>query len=148
MQDGHGQGHTSDQRSSTGVQLAHGSENDWLIDVLHPHVLRLNQTFQFEISGYSAVQVLRYEPGQQYAWHVDLGRDDIATRKLSIIVLLSASEDYEGGELQWMPDLGSCPRTQGTLIAFSSFMPHRVTPVVRGVRHALVTWVHGDRPFM
>jgi len=134
-------------RTSTGVQLAHGASTDWLVDRLHPHIMRLNRTLGFDLQGWAAPAILRYRPGQQYTWHVDMGRDDLASRKLSVIVLLSESSAYEGGDLQWMPDLGACPRTVGTAVVFPSFMPHRVTPVTWGERFALVTWVHGDRPF-
>jgi PKHD-type hydroxylase len=133
--------------TSSFVQLPHGGAADWVIPIIHHHVLRLNTYFDFEISGYSAPLLLKYEHGQRYDWHVDLGRGAISTRKLSIIVMLSAPESYEGGKLEWMPDLGACPAARGTLVVFPSFMPHRVTPVTRGERFALVTWAHGDRAF-
>ena len=34
-------------------------------------------------------------------------------------------------------------RQQGTLIAFPSFLEHRVTPVTRGERFSLVAWMDG-----
>lgn len=134
-------------RTSSGVQLAHGAGSDWLVDRLHPHILRLNQILAFDLQGWAAPAVLRYRPGEHYTWHVDMGRDDLASRKLSVIVLLSESSAYGGGELEWMPDLGPCPREIGTALIFPSFMPHRVTRVTSGERFALVAWVHGDRPF-
>jgi len=133
-------------RTSTGVQLAHGAASDWLVDRLHPHIIALNRDLNFELTGWAAPAVLRYRLNQHYAWHVDMGRDDLASRKLSVIVLLSESDAYEGGELEWMPDLGPCSREIGTAIVFPSFMPHRVTPVTSGERFALVSWVHGDGP--
>lgn len=129
------------------MQLDHGPDTDWLVDRLHPHILRANQTYGFDLQGWAAPAVLRYRTGQHYGWHVDIGRDDLASRKLSVIVLLSESGAYEGGDLEWMPDLGACPRNIGTVVIFPSFMPHRVTAVTAGERFALVAWVHGDRPF-
>jgi predicted 2-oxoglutarate/Fe(II)-dependent dioxygenase YbiX len=38
------------------------------------------------------------------------------------------------------------PTHQGSLVAFPSFMTHRVTPVTRGLRWSLVTWLEGP-PF-
>ncbi|MFT6819708.1 MAG: PKHD-type hydroxylase [Myxococcota bacterium] len=134
-------------RTSTGIQLAHGVSTDWIVNRLHPHILALNQTLDFDLSGWASPAVLRYGAGQHYAWHVDMGRDDLASRKLSVIVLLSDADAYEGGDLEWMPDLGPCPRQLGTVILFPSFIPHRVTPVTSGERFALVAWVHGDQPF-
>ena len=134
-------------RTSTGAQLAHGAETDRLLALLFPHVEALNRSLGFDLRGWAAPAVLRYRPGQHYDWHVDMGKDDLASRKLSVIVLLSETDDDEGGELEWMPDLGPCPREVGTLLMFPSFMPHRVTPVTSGERFALVTWVHGNQPF-
>ena len=34
-------------------------------------------------------------------------------------------------------------RTRGAMALFPSFLPHRVTPVTRGVRYSLVGWVCG-----
>jgi PKHD-type hydroxylase len=129
------------------VQLCHGTATDWLVDRLHPHIMELNRSLAFDLQGWAAPAVLRYRPGQHYAWHVDMGQDDLALRKLSVVVLLSEPEAYEGGDLQWMPDLGPCSRQLGTVVIFPSFMPHRVTPVTSGERFVLVAWVHGDRPF-
>jgi PKHD-type hydroxylase len=134
-------------RTNTGVQLAHGAASDWLVDRLHPHILALNRTLDFDLQGWAAPAVLRYEPSQHYEWHIDMGRDDLASRKLSVIVLLSESDAYDGGDLEWMPDLGPCSRALGTVVIFPSFIPHRVTPVTAGERFVLVAWVHGDRPF-
>ncbi|MFK7928220.1 MAG: 2OG-Fe(II) oxygenase [Myxococcota bacterium] len=134
-------------RTSTGVQLAHGASSDWLVDRMHPHIMALNRTLNFDLTGWAAPAVLRYREDQHYAWHVDMGRDDLASRKLSVIVLLSEADAYEGGDLEWMPDLGPCSREIGTVVVFPSFMPHRVTTVTSGERFALVAWVHGDRPF-
>ena len=134
-------------RTSTGVQMAHEASTDWIVDRLHPHILALNQTLDFDLQGWASPAVLRYLPGQHYTWHVDMGRDDLASRKLAVIVLLSESGAYEVGDLEWMPDLGLCQRGLGTVIIFPTFIPHRVTPVTSGERFVLVAWVHGDRPF-
>lgn len=134
-------------RTSSGLGLPHGPDSDWLFSILHPYIEHMNRRFDFEVAGYSEAQVLRYNVGQQYDWHVDMGRDERSTRKLSLVVQLSEHEDYDGGELQCTPDLGPCPRTLGSLIVFPSFIPHRVTEVTRGERMSLVAWVHGDHPF-
>jgi hypothetical protein len=34
-------------------------------------------------------------------------------------------------------------RTRGAIIAFPSFFPHRVTPIISGTRKALVVWATG-----
>jgi predicted 2-oxoglutarate/Fe(II)-dependent dioxygenase YbiX len=37
------------------------------------------------------------------------------------------------------------PAERGSVLAFPSFLYHRVTPVTGGVRRALVAWIAGPR---
>ena len=37
------------------------------------------------------------------------------------------------------------PFPRGRIIAFPSFMIHRVTPVVEGIRRSIVVWVTGPK---
>jgi PKHD-type hydroxylase len=69
-------------------------------------------------------------------------------RKLSFTLQLSDPADYDGGELQLMnskkPTIAS--REQGYVMVFPSYTLHEVTPVTRGTRYSLVSWVTG-KPF-
>jgi PKHD-type hydroxylase len=72
----------------------------------------------------------------------------ISTRKLGFTIQLSNPEDYEGGELQFYD--GSKTRLEpelkekGTLIVFPSFVWHRILPITKGTRYAVVGWIHGN----
>lgn len=70
-------------------------------------------------------------------------------RKLSVTLTLNDPLEYDGGELKF--DLSQHAdsqrfhtledaKAQGTIIVFPSFVPHCVTPVIRGVRKSLVVW--------
>ena len=61
---------------------------------------------------------------------------------------LSDPADYVGGALQITSGdrPSDMPRDQGALVAFPSYMIHRVTPVTRGRRRSLVGWIGGP-PF-
>ena len=80
-----------------------------------------------------------------YDWHIDLGTGRFSRRKISLSVQLSVASAYEGGELEFhISGLDrEKMRQQGALIAFPSFLEHRVTPVTQGVRFSLVAWVDG-----
>ena len=58
---------------------------------------------------------------------------------------LSGPSNYEGGELMIQAGDGDCAaeKARGTLIAFPSYVLHRVAPVTTGVRKSLVIWVAG-----
>ena len=69
-------------------------------------------------------------------------RGSTAKRRLSATVQLSAPEDYDGGSLELRDGAAvrTATREAGSLVAFPSTTLHRVTPVTRGVRYALVAW--------
>ena len=108
----------------------------------------VNKNYGFDIRGFGdALQVARYTEGDYYDWHMDIGKGNSSTRKISISIQLSDPADYEGGDLEFfgMADFQP-PRGLGTAIAFPTFLAHRVKPVTRGVRLSLVTWIAGP-PF-
>ena len=95
--------------------------------------------------GTSPDQFTRYDVGEYYGPHFDIGPGKLTERKLSLTVQLSAPEDYTGGELIIYPEFVA-PKDQGTMTVFPSFMCHNVNPVKTGVRYSLVSWLAGP-PF-
>ena len=93
-------------------------------------------------------QVSEYSKGQFYDWHTDSTIDmDIEppVRKLSMTLLLNDPNEFEGGNLEIAGKKMSHMK-QGHAAIFASFLQHRVTPVTKGVRKALVVWFSGE-PF-
>ncbi|MBK5921055.1 hypothetical protein CCR80_08420 [Rhodothalassium salexigens] len=86
--------------------------------------------------------------GGHYDWHVDRARrGPAARRKLSVSVQLSPPGAYDGGALTLNAEGHevTLDRALGTAAVFPSFVLHRVAPVTRGARVALVAWAHGPR---
>ena len=106
-----------------------------------------NARFKFDLAGFLDIDspmVMKYEKGGHYDWHVDTG-NKVCHRKLSFTIQLSDDKDYQGGDIEW---IGSkvdkkAMRQKGTIIIYPSFLPHRITKVTKGVRHAIVGWIHG-----
>jgi PKHD-type hydroxylase len=94
------------------------------------------------------IQFVRYGVGGHFQlWHSDAGADRHGARLISISVELSKAGDYDGGVLEIAPAVGmarTLPRGGARL--FLSRAIHRVTPVTRGVRHALVAWTGRKAP--
>ena len=89
------------------------------------------------------IQILRYGEGGHFRmWHTDSGPDTGERRRISMSVELSDPGDHEGGALEVVPDLVGRPRTlgRGGAHLFPSRALHRVMPVTRGERWALVAW--------
>ncbi|MSP49951.1 MAG: 2OG-Fe(II) oxygenase [Alphaproteobacteria bacterium] len=123
---------------------------NWIYERLVSRALSINeQHLGFEIEQTETIQFLSYAPGQHYDWHVDIGTEEMALRKLSIVAMLSPPSDYDGGELELLfgdrPSVA--PRSQGSLIFFPSFVLHRVRPIGGGRRYSLALWLRGVRPF-
>lgn len=119
-----------------------------VFDAVARVVATLNQGYRLELTGFATgCQIARYAEDVQghYDWHIDLGVGATSRRKLSASIQLTPGDAYEGGDLEFhLSGLDRAKmRQQGTLIAFPSFLEHRVTPVTRGERWSLVVWVDG-----
>lgn len=115
-------------------------------------VLRLNaELFRCDLSGLLPFQFAVYRAEEQgyFDWHSDYGRDPAnpgqEPRKITLSLQLSDGAAYEGGSLEVRAafPLDVVPRERGTLAAFRANALHRVTPVTKGVRKALVMWAAG-----
>ena len=85
----------------------------------------------------------RYRVGQTYGLHVDDALMGGLRTDLSFTLFLSDPDTYDGGALAIEDRLG--PRevrlAAGDMILYPSTTLHRVTPVTRGERLAIVGWV-------
>ena len=125
---------------------------------LHQKIMTLvgqcnKEFYNFDISSLTEhLQYTEYDESYQghYDWHFDVGEGALnCGRKLSISIQLSDTSEYEGGELQFSMDgdkILVAEKEQGTMVIFPSYLRHRVTPVTRGCRRSLVTWITGP-PF-
>jgi PKHD-type hydroxylase len=83
--------------------------------------------------------------GGHFDWHRDQGDAHEEPRKISLSLQLSDGSSYEGCALELHSSGGvqAAPRKRGTLIAFPSYVLHRVTPIRSGIRKSLVVWAAG-----
>lgn len=121
----------------------HDAATAWIHDRLDALFAEAALKFDTEVDAiFEDIQFLRYSVGAHFqTWHSDAGIDRYDQRRISASVELSDAEDYAGGVLEIAPAMGvvrTLPRGGARL--FPSRMIHRVTPVTRGVRHALVAW--------
>jgi hypothetical protein len=142
---------TADQslniRRSSAVFVPPSESTNWVFERLGEAIREINDSiYGFDASQFrEGFQFTRYEAGEYYGPHFDIGPGRLTERKLSSTVQLSAPEDYTGGELVIYPEFVA-PKSQGSLTVFPSFMCHNVNPVKTGVRYSMVSWVSGP-PF-
>ena len=115
--------------------------------------------FKYDLTYFQAIQFAEYKNGGFFDWHIDtyLQDEPNKTRKLSLSLMLTDPDTFEGGEFQFFN--GDRPFTeqgdetgekikndlkaQGTIVVFDSRDFHRVTPVTNGIRHSIVCWATG-----
>ena len=134
-------------RKSSAVFIAPSKSTNWVFERLSKAVREINDTvYGFDVSQFrEGFQFTRYEVGEFYGPHFDIGPGKLTERKLSLTVQLSTPDEYTGGELVIYPEFVA-PKDQGTMTVFPSFMCHDVRPVKTGVRYSLVSWLAGP-PF-
>jgi len=101
--------------------------------------------WHFDITGWQDGLQHTYYPaeGGHYSWHTDIGGDGINHRKISGTVLLK--DCIDGGRLQFKcgKDNADVVLEEGDAVFFPSWYLHRVTPVKKGERESLVSWISG-----
>jgi len=134
-------------RKSSAVFVFPSESTNWVFERLRKAIREVNDAvYGFVVSQFKeGFQFTRYEVGEYYGPHFDIGPGRLSERKLSLTVQLSAPEDYTGGELIIYPEF-EASKDQGTMTVFPSFMCHDVRPVKTGVRYSLVSWLAGP-PF-
>lgn len=124
-------------------------QSEWLYERIKQIVAKINHDkFQFDLYNIQALQYGKYKKDSHYNWHIDCGPNLDVHRKLSFIIGLT--DEYEGGELLFnlsgnADDSHTLKIKKGDLLAFPSYIPHKVTPVTSGERLTLVTWATGPR---
>jgi PKHD-type hydroxylase len=129
--------------------LERAPATEWIYVRMEEIVLRLNTEF-FKYDLFGLVESFQYTvydgaEGGHYNWHIDLGAKNVEPRKISLSLQLSDPAAYEGCNL--VLEAGDGPyaaeRARGTIVAFPSYVLHRVTPIESGTRKSLVLWVGG-----
>jgi PKHD-type hydroxylase len=130
-------------------------DNQWLFDRLLGVTSLVNDTFyNFDLLGFDHFQYTEYNgAGTKYDYHTDMVLGEHAPvgmevpRKLSFSLILSDSSEYEGGDFEILH--GSFPdkleQKRGRILAFPSYIVHRVTPIISGSRRSIVFWALGPK---
>lgn len=136
------------------IRWFYGPDNKDIVQLMMHHATLANREhFGFDISiGAHEFQFTEYhgDVAGKYEWHHDVwwGNPRAHDRKLSVVIQLSDPSTYDGGDFELAEPCdfnGKLFKPRGSVLVFPSFMRHRVTPVTRGTRYSLVTWVDGPK---
>ena len=124
-------------------QAAKSPELDGVIAKIEKALLK-NELFVAAARPRRIVRLLmsRYSGGQEYGSHVDDALMAGARTDLSFTLFLTPEEDYEGGALVVEDRIEdrAIRLAPGDLVLYPSNTLHRVEPVTRGERLAVVGW--------
>tara|TARA_R110002020_G_scaffold334874_1_gene550111 strand:- start:104 stop:679 length:576 start_codon:yes stop_codon:yes gene_type:complete len=125
---------------------------DWVMDRLEKY----RNNFSLHSNGYWPLLIKTYDVGDQLGIHQD-GSKGIRRTAISV----NLNEDFEGGRFQifdWDLDYSGVEEIHkptygiktfepesGLMIQVPLYVPHGVTPVIKGARKQLLTWTIGDK---
>jgi predicted 2-oxoglutarate/Fe(II)-dependent dioxygenase YbiX len=121
-----------------------------LHDEVHAVLMRrcsaeIKKVFHIDIAHIDRLIIARYDDdGGHFAKHRDNAAPGVAFRQFALSVNLNAGE-FEGGTLNF-PEYNNhryCLPTGAGMI-FSSSLLHQVSPVTKGSRYALLTFLHDE----
>ena len=128
---------------------------DWLVTKLEHAFRRINGiAFQFNLQYFYELIVTEYvgEASVPQDWTEDISwtTKRASQKKLTLLLQLSDSADYNGGELLFehsdllhiMPNRLDL-KSKGTILVFPSFLKYTINPVTHGTCYKLATWYEG-----
>jgi PKHD-type hydroxylase len=141
-----------DGRHTAGWAAARVKDNEQAVAEIATHDLR--DTFVKQIESHPVFNLVvrpktligvmfsRYAPGHAYGNHVDNAIMQRRRVDVSFTLFLSDPAAYDGGELVIETQLGheAIKPNAGTLFTYPATTLHRVAPVTRGERLAMVGW--------
>ena len=136
-------------RRSNITWMGNSERTAWLYKKVTDAILEINHDiYGFDLVGTEPFQYTEYTAEDQgfYNWHTDIVETkNQYIRKLSASIVLSDCSDYAGGRFLTRIDGNAreIEQQQGRIIVFPSWVPHCVTPVLRGTRKSLVLWCYG-----
>lgn len=109
-----------------------------IYDLLDPHWITFVNTHQSNVTFIEPYEIKAYHRGDKFGIHRDThcNIDCHIDRKLNLVIQLSESSEYEGGDLQIHDQI--CSREYGTGIFFPAMYTHLVTEITSGTRFSLI----------
>lgn len=145
---------SNDQYRKSEIRWINPNEAPFIRSLLWFYAREANRNaFGFDVDYLPDIQYTKYNAtdGGKYDWHCDTfwANPSAYDRKISIVIQLSDPSEYEGGDFLIDPQYPQLDpqliRAKGTVLVFPSFINHCVTPVTKGERRSLVSWIQGPK---
>jgi PKHD-type hydroxylase len=140
------------------VTLSNLGEISFIKDRISKIAQQVNKDyFQFNLSNAMNISYIKFQKENYLPWHMDnvlwINEGDdpesitFIPRKLTMVLQLSNSDEYEGGEFRIVSDGGeySAVKKKGIFNIFPGYMVHTVTPIISGIRRVLQITCTGSK---
>jgi hypothetical protein len=85
-------------RSCSSCWIPYAQHNNWIYNIMRELTDAINaEHWRIDITGMQQLQILKYNPLQQFWWHFDTYTSEAPVRKLTAVINLSAPNEYLGG---------------------------------------------------
>ena len=135
----------SDDRKCFSKQLDDKFDKD-IFNVIGQIIIQYKKEFRHfhtgantEDTGYEHLLYKGSDKGE-YTEHTD--HMDLFPRVLSCSLILN--DNYKGGDFSFFKGKHLVKKKKGSAVVFPSnfCFPHAITPVTKGDRHSIITWIH------
>lgn len=134
-------GHEYDTRGNTKKRKSTQAEMSATPDTfIYQKLNQIIKTFDYELNVDTFYyDVIRYQT-DDFIWR---HKDDNGTRFFSVVIQLSDSESYDGGDFKyWINNIEyTLNRNKGWGVIFKSDVYHEVKPVISGERYSFISFV-------
>lgn len=131
-----------------GTFIPYSDDTAWIYGKLYDLALEMNkEAYSFDpLDMVECIWYYEFGKGDNINWHTDIGvGSPFSGRKLTLILNLSASDDYRGGQLVFNNgEIMAASRAQGTVTAFPGYLVNSTEEVTSGVKKILVAWFGGE----
>jgi predicted 2-oxoglutarate/Fe(II)-dependent dioxygenase YbiX len=138
-------------RNTLWYPIPENIRNNLIYAIFDFHENFLKNKYHSTVLNIEPPQLLQYPIGGHYIEHNDSevfqnGKwERTISRDISLLCYLD--DDYEGGELEFTDLNLKIKPKKGTIISFPSYkeFPHKVHPVISGIRHTIVSWIETEK---
>jgi PKHD-type hydroxylase len=140
----------NDDLSFKSCWINYTNDTAWLYGRLAKIFEYANNAYKFsDLLMIEKIAYFEFNENDHHDWHTDLDMGiPFSSRRLGAIVNLSASDDYRGGNLEFMTSNKpySVSRVIGTTSISPSYLLRKFEQVTSGKKRILVAWINSPTP--
>lgn len=125
-------------------------ETAWLYGRIAKVFEYANKAYKFtDLIMVEKIAYFEFSTNDWHDWHTDIEMGiPFSSRRLGGIISLSGSDDYRGGNLEFMTSNKpySVSRIIGTCVVSPSYLLRRIEPITSGNKRMLIAWINSPNP--